>query len=155
MKVLCHVQLSSLSQVTRSWHQHAQRSALYRNLMCCRAFPGEAAVQVCFAGIWNNVPNLHNSGPERYLLPGAQASLQTLHAFLQLEAALVKAQKLVKQNEEQQSSLQQKLQSSMAGRQDTVRLSTACTACAQHLVLSLHRSLYFSSGATHSAIGVA
>lgn len=73
-----------------------------------------------------------------------EASVFTKFAcFLQLEAALHKAQKLVKQNEEQQSSLQQKLQSSMAGRQDTVRLSTEFDAhdqslhcvCKRHVVL--------------------
>lgn len=98
---------------------------------------------------------LHRVLDWRHPCPGAQASLQTLHAYLQLESALVKAQNLVKQNEEQQSSLQQKLESSMAGRQDTVRLSTECTSHDQYIVLCLHRSLHLLSGATHNAIGVA
>lgn len=43
-----------------------------------------------------------------------------LVCLLQLEAALVKAQTQVKHNEEQCSNLQQKLQSSVTGRQETV-----------------------------------
>ena len=39
---------------------------------------------------------------------------------LQLESALIKSQKQEQQNQEQLSSLQKKLQASMAGRQDTV-----------------------------------
>lgn len=42
--------------------------------------------------------------------------------LLQLETALQKAQKQVQQNDEQQSSLEQKIQSSMAGREDTVSI---------------------------------
>ncbi len=40
-----------------------------------------------------------------------------------MESTLAKAQKQAQQNKEQQSSLQQKIQASMAGREDTVSLT--------------------------------
>lgn len=81
-----------------------------------------------------------------------QASVFTKFAcFLQLEAALLKAQKLLKQNEEQQSSLQQKLESSMAGRQDTVRLSTESDAHDQSLYCVCECHLQCFSAAVYNA----
>ncbi|KAL3163083.1 Meiotic nuclear division protein 1 [Trebouxia sp. C0010 RCD-2024] len=53
-------------------------------------------------------------------------------AALQLEAALVKAQTQVKHNEEQCSNLQQKLQSSVTGRQETAEREAKLAEVATH-----------------------
>ena len=84
-------------------------------------------------------------------LPGSGKRFTLFACFLQLEAALLKAQKLVKQNEEQQSSLQQKLESSMAGRQDTVRPSIVFDAHDQSLYHVCTYHLQFLSAAAYNA----